>query len=35
MHACQGAFDFVDRGSYAVKGRERQVRLFEPREKGR
>jgi adenylate cyclase len=35
MHACQGAFDFVDRGSYAVKGRERQVRLFEPREKTR
>jgi adenylate cyclase len=35
MLACQGAFDFVDRGSYPVKGRERQVRVFEPREKTR
>jgi adenylate cyclase len=35
MLACQGAFDFVDRGSHPVKGRERQVRVFEPREKTR
>ena len=35
MQACQDAFDFVDRGAHPVKGRERQVRLFEPREKTR
>jgi len=30
MRACAGAFDFIDRGSYKVKGREQQVRLYEP-----
>jgi adenylate cyclase len=30
MRACAGAFDFVDRGSYKVKGREKEVRLYEP-----
>ena len=28
---CGDAFDFVDRGSFAVKGRAQEVRLFEPR----
>jgi adenylate cyclase len=31
MQACGNAFDFVERGSYKVKGREQQVELFEPR----
>ena len=30
MRKCGGAFDFVDRGLYKVKGREKDVRLFEP-----
>ncbi len=30
---CGDVFDFVDRGSYKVKGREQAVHLFEPREK--
>jgi len=30
MRLCEGAFEFADRGSYPVKGREQQVRLFEP-----
>jgi len=30
MRACAAAFDFVDRGSYKVKGREKEVRLYEP-----
>jgi adenylate cyclase len=30
MRRCQDAFDFVDHGLHAVKGRERPVRLFEP-----
>ena len=30
MHQCRDAFDFVDRGLYKVKGREKEVRLFEP-----
>jgi adenylate cyclase len=30
MRACAGAFEFKDRGSYKVKGREQEVRLFEP-----
>jgi adenylate cyclase len=28
---CGEAFDFIDHGFYKVKGREQQVRLFEPR----
>jgi adenylate cyclase len=28
---CGDVFDFVDHGFYKVKGREQQVRLFEPR----
>jgi adenylate cyclase len=35
MRACAGAFDFIDRGSYKVKGREQQVRLYEPSGKTR
>jgi adenylate cyclase len=30
MRLCGDAFDFVDRGLYKVKGREKDVRLFEP-----
>ena len=30
--ACADAFEFIDRGEFAVKGRVRPVRLFEPRE---
>ena len=30
---CGDAFDFIDRGSYKVKGREQAVHLFEPVEK--
>jgi adenylate cyclase len=30
MRMCGSAFDFVDRGLYKVKGREKDVRLFEP-----
>ena len=30
MRLCYGAFDFTDRGLYTVKGREKEVRLFEP-----
>lgn len=30
---CGDAFDFTDRGTYKVKGREQPVQLFEPREK--
>jgi adenylate cyclase len=30
MRRCADAFDFVDRGLYPVKGREKPVRLFEP-----
>jgi adenylate cyclase len=33
MQRCAGAFDFADRGLYKVKGREKDVRLFEPRRK--
>ncbi len=33
MQACGTAFDFVDHGSYKVKGRAREVRLYEPRRK--
>jgi adenylate cyclase len=33
MMRCANAFDFVERGSYKVKGREQEVRLFEPRRK--
>jgi adenylate cyclase len=29
----QQAFDFIDRGSYKVKGRTQEVKLFEPRKK--
>ncbi len=29
--ACGEAFDFIDHGSYKVKGRAQEVRLFEPR----
>ena len=28
-----GSFEFIDRGEAKVKGRERPVRLFEPRSK--
>lgn len=31
---CGDAFDFIDHGSYKVKGRERAVQLFEPRRRG-
>ncbi|MFN0038068.1 MAG: CHASE2 domain-containing protein [Burkholderiales bacterium] len=31
--ACGDAFDFVPRGHYKVKGREKEVELFEPRRK--
>jgi adenylate cyclase len=30
---CGDAFDFVERGTYKVKGREQPVQLYEPREK--
>jgi adenylate cyclase len=30
VRACAGTFDFIDRGSYKVKGREQEVRLYEP-----
>lgn len=30
---CGGTFDFVERGTYKVKGREQPVQLYEPREK--
>ena len=30
VQACAGTFDFVDHGSYKVKGRAQAVRLFEP-----
>lgn len=30
---CGDAFDFVDRGAHAVKGRAQEVRLYEPRRK--
>jgi len=30
MRRCGGAFDFADRGLHPVKGRERDVHLFEP-----
>jgi len=30
VRACTGAFDFADRGSFKVKGREKEVRLYEP-----
>jgi adenylate cyclase len=33
MQRCAGVFDFVDRGFYKVKGREKDVRLFEPKRK--
>ena len=33
MMQCADAFDFVDKGSYKVKGRNKEVRLFEPRRK--
>ena len=33
MRRCGDAFDFVDRGLHKVKGREKDVRLFEPRRK--
>ena len=33
MKRCGDTFDFIDRGSYKVKGREQEVRLFEPRRK--
>ncbi|HYL17921.1 MAG TPA: adenylate/guanylate cyclase domain-containing protein, partial [Burkholderiales bacterium] len=33
MQRCGDAFDFVDRGLHKVKGREKDVRLFEPRRK--
>ncbi len=31
MRLCEGEFDFEDHGSYKVKGRAAEVRLFEPR----
>lgn len=31
MRLCNGEFDFADHGSYKVKGRAAEVRLFEPR----
>jgi adenylate cyclase len=31
--ACGEAFDFTQRGTYKVKGREQPVELFEPKEK--
>lgn len=31
--ACGDAFDFADRGTYKVKGREQPVQLYEPRER--
>lgn len=31
MRLCQGEFDFADHGSYKVKGRAAEVRLYEPR----
>lgn len=31
MHRCGDAFDFVDHGFYKVKGRDQEVRLYEPR----
>ncbi len=33
MRSCGRAFDFVDRGLYKVKGRDKDVRLYEPRRK--
>jgi adenylate cyclase len=33
MRSCSGAFDFVDRGLYKVKGRDQDVRLYEPARK--
>ncbi len=30
---CGNAFDFIDRGAFHVKGREQEVRLFEPQRK--
>lgn len=33
--ACADAFIFIDRGEFAVKGRVRPVRLFEPKEIGK
>jgi adenylate cyclase len=33
MNQCPNAFDFIDHGSYPVKGRLQDVRLFEPRRK--
>lgn len=33
MQTCKQSFDFIDHGSYKVKGREQEVRLFEPRRK--
>ena len=30
---CGDAFDFIERGTYKVKGREQPVQLYEPREK--
>jgi Adenylate cyclase, family 3 (some proteins contain HAMP domain) len=30
---CGNAFDFIDHGSYKVKGRTQEVQLFEPRRK--
>ncbi len=35
MNQCLDAFDFIDHGSYPVKGRLQDVRLFEPRRKSR
>ena len=33
MRLCPDSFDFIDQGSYSVKGRLQDVRLFEPRRK--
>jgi adenylate cyclase len=33
MRQCPDAFEFLDRGSFKVKGRNQEVRLFEPRRK--
>ena len=33
MRLCPGAFDFVPRGLYKVKGRTQDVALYEPKRK--
>ena len=33
MRQCPDAFEFIDRGTHKVKGRNQEVRLFEPRRK--